>query len=99
MKKAIILLVTLTMIMTLFAGCKKAEEPKTPTTGGWTIDETAELPAEIKEAFEKATATLLGVDYTPIACMGHQLVNGTNYAILAEAKVVSPDAQPYLVMV
>ena len=42
---------------------------------------------------------MVGVDYVPVALLGTQLVAGTNYAVLCEARAVVPDAQPYYAIV
>ena len=67
--------------------------------GGWTLTEDAALTEEAKDAFDKAMEGLVGVNYTPLALLGTQLVSGTNYSILCEATVVYPDAQPYYALV
>ena len=48
----------------------------------------------VKNAFDKATETLLGVNYEPVAYLAKQIVNGTNYMILCRTQVVSPEAVP-----
>lgn len=48
----------------------------------------------VKNAFDKATETLLGVSYEPVAYLAKQIVNGTNYMILCRTQVVSPEAVP-----
>ncbi len=50
------------------------------------ISETAspEIPAEAKAAFDKATETLVGATYTPLALSGTQVVAGTNYILFCE---------------
>lgn len=50
------------------------------------------------ENFKKATEKLLGVDYTPVLFLGQQVVRGTNYSFVAEAKTVRPNAEPYAVV-
>ena len=62
--------------------------------GAWSINEAltaAELPAEVQEAFDAAMETLLGVDYTPVAYLGSQVVAGKNYAILCKAVTVTAE--------
>ena len=48
----------------------------------------------VKNAFDKAAETLLGVNYEPVAYLAKQIVNGTNYMILCRTQVVSPEAVP-----
>lgn len=67
--------------------------------GGWTNTEDPAMTEELREIFEKATEGLLGVNYVPIACLGTQVVAGTNYCFLAQATVVYPDAAPKCVLV
>lgn len=67
--------------------------------GAWANAQDPELTEEQKAIFEKALSELLGVNYVPIACLGTQLVAGTNYCFLAQATVVYPDAKPTYVLV
>lgn len=63
--------------------------------GGWQVNENlveGDLPEGAKEAFDKCTEGLLGVNYTPITLLGTQVVAGTNYAVLALRQTVTPDA-------
>ena len=53
----------------------------------------------VKNAFEKAAETLLGVNYEPIAYLAKQIVNGSNYMVLCRTTVVSPDAVPEFALV
>ena len=70
-----------------------------PIAGGWANAEDPALTDELRAVFEKALAELVGVNYTPIACLGTQVVAGTNYCFLAQATVVYPDAKPTYVLV
>ncbi len=63
--------------------------------GGWTLTEDGALTEEAQSAFDKAMEGLVGVNYTPLALLGTQIVSGTNYCFLCEATVVYPGAQPY----
>lgn len=65
-----------------------------PFPGGWQINEDAPaavLSENVQAAFDKATAELLGVTYTPLALIGQQLVAGMNYAILCRCTPVVPE--------
>ncbi len=78
------------------AACLDSEEqgPDQPALlGGWSSDEAcgAGLDEAAQTAFEKAAEGLLGVNYTPLACLGTQVVAGTNYAILCKAVPVVQD--------
>ena len=67
--------------------------------GGWTLPGDTALTDEARDAFDKAMDGLVGVNYTPLALLGTQLVSGTNYCLLCEATVVYPGAQPYYALV
>ena len=59
-------------------------------TGSWTINVTANgMPEKVATAMSKLNETMLGAEYTPIAYLGSQLVNGTNHAVLAEQLVTT----------
>ncbi len=77
----------------------KAEKREPALLGGWTPAEDPTVTEEVKTLLDKATFELLGVTYKPVAYLGSQVVAGTNHAILCQALVVSPDAQPYFVIV
>ena len=63
-------------------------------SGGWTPAGDPAITEEIRALFDQAMEGLLGVDYVPVAYLGSQVVAGTNHAILCQATVVYPDAQP-----
>ncbi len=67
------------------------------TLGSFEVNDGS-IPAleneNVKNAFDKATETLLGVNYEPVAYLAKQIVNGTNYMILCRTQVVSPEAVP-----
>ena len=67
--------------------------------GGWRATDSLDLPEEAKEAFDQVMTGLVGVRYTPEACLGTQVVAGTNYCILCRAEQVVPNAVPYYVLV
>ncbi len=62
--------------------------------GGWDISELrpCNLPQKAASAFIGATADLVGANYEPVLYVGKQLVNGTNYCIIALQTLVT--AQP-----
>ncbi len=97
MKRYFVLLMAALMLLTLAACGRKQDEPQ--TVGGWTLTEDAAITPEARDAFEKAMEGLVGVNYTPAALLGTQLVSGTNYCFLCEATVVYPDAKPYYAIV
>ena len=96
MKKALVLILALLLLLALTACGQKEEEAK---VGGWTLTEDAKLTEEAQSAFDKAMEGLVGVNYSPVALLGTQLVSGTNFCFLCEAAVVYPDAQPYYAVV
>ena len=69
------------------------------TLGGWNIDEMkgVNLPQKAASAFISVTGSLTGADYQPVLYVGSQVVNGTNYCILALQKLVVPNAEARLV--
>lgn len=95
MKKMMALILALVMVFAL-AACGRQ---KAPAVGGWTPVEDAKMTDDAQSAFDKAMEGLIGVNYVPVALIGTQLVSGTNFCILCEAAVVSPDAKPYYALV
>ena len=67
--------------------------------GGWNIDEVkgCNLPQKVATAFTAVTSELVGAEYEPIAYLGSQQVNGTNYRILALMRPVIPNAEKRIV--
>ena len=53
--------------------------------GGWDIEDVkgCNIPQKAQSAFTAVMSEIVGADYEPIAYLGSQLVNGTNYKILA----------------
>lgn len=97
MKKFTAFLLAALMLFALAAcGQQKAD---VQTAGGWKLTEDGALTEEAQSAFDKAMEGFVGVNYTPLALLGTQLVSGTNYCFLCEATVVYPDAQPYYAVV
>ena len=96
MKNTLALMMALSVLL-LFAACGHAEEPT--LAGGWTLTEDGAFDEEVKTVFDKALEGLIGVDYTPLALLGTQLVSGTNYSFLCESTVVYPDAETTYVIV
>ena len=53
--------------------------------GSWTINvNTSGMPQKIATAVGELGEKLIGAEYSPIAYLGSQIVNGTNHAVLAE---------------
>lgn len=58
--------------------------------GSWKIEvNTNGMPQKVATAMGEINETLVGAEYTPIAYLGSQLVNGTNHAVLAEQTVLT----------
>ena len=72
---------------------------ETPMLGGWSVAESTEITEERQALFDKALEGLLGVDYTPVAYLGSQVVSGINHCFLCKATVVYPNAEPSLKLV
>ncbi len=75
---------------------EEAELDFDPTlVGGWTpvADYPAKLDADDQEAFDAATEGMTGVEYTPLALMGSQVVAGRNLAFLCCARNVTPEQE------
>lgn len=69
------------------------------TLGGWNFDDVkgCNLPQKAQTAFTAVTSEIVGVDYEPIAYLGSQQVNGTNYRILAFQRIVALNAEKNIV--
>lgn len=67
--------------------------------GGWNLDEVkgCNLPQKVQTAFTSVTSELVGADYEPIAYLGSQMVNGTNYRILALMRTITSNAEKKIV--
>lgn len=67
--------------------------PAADLAGGWYVNDIYGdvLPESARAAFDKATAGMMGVGYTPAALLGTQVVAGVNYAVLCSATQVTAD--------
>ena len=76
------------------------EAPKAEAlSGGWSIPDdhtVGTLPEEIQAAFDKATESLTGAGFTPMAYLGSQIVAGTNYALLCCGEGSAAELGTYL---
>ncbi len=97
MKRITAFILAALLILTLTA-CGQ-QEAEAGTVGGWTLTEDGVVSKEAQDAFEKAMDGFVGVNYTPVALLGKQLVSGVNYCFLCEATVVYPGARPYYAVV
>ncbi len=101
MKKMLIVLLAGLLMLTAVACKKEAEKPVEESveaaqaetmTGGWTPAADCAVTEARKAIFDKGMAILVGVDYTPVAYLGSQVVAGTNHAFLVKGSVVVPEA-------
>ena len=92
MKKIISLM--LTALILVSASLMVSAVAEETLSGGWTPAEDPAITEEIRALFDQATEGLMGVNYVPVAYLGSQVVAGTNHAILCQATVVYPGAQP-----
>ena len=57
--------------------------------GSWNVNVTVgKMPEKVATAFGELS-NMVGAEYTPIAYLGSQVVNGTNHAVLAEQTVIT----------
>ena len=61
--------------------------------GGWAEPASPAVTDEALTALTKACEMLAGMEYTPVALLGTQVVAGVNYRILCEAKATVPGAE------
>ena len=59
----------------------------------WETADTPALTEAALEIFQKAFSRLLGVNYTPVAYLGKQVVSGTVHTFLTRARVIYPGAR------
>jgi hypothetical protein len=58
--------------------------------GQWDVKVVTDaMPQKVATAIGKLSEQLMGAEYTPIAYLGSQAVNGTNHAVLAEQLVIT----------
>ena len=89
----------------VFAGCStgtakvqaKAAASKTSEkhdfAGGFTDTKSPVLTEKDRALFQKAAGSLTGVEYTPVAYLGTQVVAGTNHLFLCKTAPITPDAE------
>lgn len=59
-------------------------------TGSWEVNVSIDgMPEKVATAFTNLTTELVGAEYTPIAYLGSQIVNGINHAVLAEQLITN----------
>lgn len=92
MKKLLCLVLAGLLVLSL--GVSALAEASDPLLGRWipTEDDSTQIPEEVLTAFTKATEELTGCDYMPVALLATQLVAGTNYCLLCQTRLVTPEA-------
>lgn len=66
--------------------------------GSWNVEISDKMPQKVASAF--AGVDLIGAEYTFIAYLGSQVVNGTNHAVLAEQLLTTgKDTKNVVVMI
>ena len=90
MSKIIVLLLAILLTASLISAAA-AEEP---LMGGWAAAADPTVTEGLEDLFYKAIGDLVGVEYTPVAYLGSQVVAGTNHCFLTLSRVVVPDAVP-----
>lgn len=71
------------------------------TLGGWNIDEMkpCKMPQKVASAYAGAMSGIVGAEYEPVLYVGSQMVNGTNYCLLAVQRLVTVNAPNRLVKI
>ena len=100
MKKIMILFLTAALVLSCAACGKKEETPsEEERSGAYTPADSPEITDEIRKLVEKATETMDGASYVPVAYIASQIVAGTNHLILCEVTPVVPDAKSSYVLI
>ena len=112
MKKILFYTVCMMLAAAMLAGCgakaapaEKEEAPvkaEVPLAGGWTVNEEDTGMAanpDAQAALEKALEGMVGASYEPVACLGTQVVAGTNYCILCRITPVVPNPTSHFTLV
>ena len=101
MKRFLAAVMVMAMVFSGMVGAIALAETESEAilVGGWSEPESPVVTDEAKAALEKATESLVGAEYTPVALLGTQLVAGTNYAILCKVTAVVPEAEPEFMLV
>jgi len=92
-------MIAVLMIVLLIISLIPAAVGEGQLAGGWTPADDPTVTQERSDLFYKALGDLVGVEYTPIAYLGSQVVAGTNHCFLVQKRVVIPDAIPSYILV
>ena len=103
MKKIYILLLSMMMLFA-FSACgtsgqaaegtqSEGEAAAGAVTGGWELadNEAADLPEDVRNAFDKAAEKYTDAELKPVAYIASQVVAGMNYMILCEAETAGQE--------
>ncbi len=69
--------------------------------GGWNIDEMkpCKMPQRLASAYAGAMSGIVGAEYEPVLYIGNQIVNGTNYCLVAVQTLVTVNSPKRLVKI
>lgn len=69
--------------------------------GGWNFDDFkgANLPQKVASGFAAVFGGFTGADYQPIVYLGSQVVNGTNYLVIAKQTLVTKIPEEHIVKI
>lgn len=69
--------------------------------GGWNFDDFkgVNLPQKVASGFAAVFGGFTGADYQPIVYLGSQVVNGTNYLIIAKQTLVTKIPEEHIVKI
>ena len=95
MTKMIALFMIVLLVLSLIPTAVAEEQ----IVGGWTPADDPTVTQERSDLFYNALGKLVGVEYTPVAYLGSQVVAGTNHCFLVQKRVVIPDAIPSYILV
>ena len=86
MTKMIALFMIVLLVLSLIPTAVAEEQ----IVGGWTPADDPTVTQERSNLFYNALGKLVGVEYTPVAYLGSQVVAGTNHAFLCRAVTAYP---------
>jgi len=92
-------MIALVLIALLVISLIPAAVAEEQIAGGWTPADDPTVTQERSDLFYKALGNLVGVEYTPVAYLGSQVVAGTNHCFLVQKRIVIPDAIPSYILV
>ena len=68
---------------------------------GWKFDDFkgVNLPQKVASGFAAVFGSIIGADYQPILYLGSQVVNGTNYLVIAKQTLMTKEHEEHIVKV